>query len=98
MEDVLASTPNIDAVFCENDSMCLGAQKAIRDAGREDQIILAGVDGQKEALKAILDGTNYVVTGLNDSEQIGTQGFERMMAILDGEDVEKDTIDRKSVV
>ena len=92
MEDVLASDQDIDAVFCENDSMCLGAQKAIRDAGREDQIILAGVDGQKEALKAILEGTNYVVTGLNDSEQIGTQGFERMMAILDGEDVEKDTI------
>jgi ribose transport system substrate-binding protein len=92
MEDVLASDQDIDAVFCENDSMCLGAQKAIRDAGREDQIILAGVDGQKEALKAILDGTNYVVTGLNDSEQIGMQGFERMMAILDGEDVEKDTI------
>lgn len=92
MEDVLASEQDIDAVFCENDSMCLGAQKAIRDAGREDQIILAGVDGQKEALKAILDGTNYVVTGLNDSEQIGTQGFERMMAILDGEDVEKDTV------
>jgi len=92
MEDVLASDQDIDAVFCENDSMCLGAQKAIRDAGREDQIILAGVDGQKEALKAILDGTNYVVTGLNDSEQIGTQGFERMVAILDGEDVEKDTI------
>lgn len=92
MEDVLAGNQGINAVFCENDSMCLGAQKAIRDAGRHDQIILAGVDGQKEALKAILDGTNYVVTGLNDSEQIGTQGFERMMAILDGEEVEKDTV------
>jgi ribose transport system substrate-binding protein len=92
MEDVLASDQNIDAVFCENDSMCLGAQKAIADAGRQDQIILAGVDGQKEALKAILDGTNYVVTGLNDSEQIGTEGFERMMAILDDEEVEKDTV------
>lgn len=92
MEDVLASTPDIDAVFCENDSMCLGAQKAIRDAGREDQIILAGVDGQKEALKAILDGTNYVVTGLNDSEQIGTEGFDRLIAILNDEEVEKDTV------
>jgi ribose transport system substrate-binding protein len=92
MEDVLASTKDIDAVFCENDSMCLGAQKAIRDAGRDKDIVLAGVDGQKEALKAILDGTNYVVTGLNDSGQIGTEGFKRLMAILDGEEVEKDTV------
>lgn len=92
MEDLLATNRKIDAVFCENDSMCLGAQKAIADANREGEIILAGVDGQKEALKAILDGTNYVVTGLNDSEQIGTEGFERMSAILDGEEVEKDTV------
>lgn len=92
MEDVLASSDDIDAVFCENDSMCLGAQKAIRDAGRAEDIILAGVDGQKEAIKAILDGTNYVVTGLNDSGQIGREGFERLMAILDGEEVEKDTV------
>ena len=34
MEDMLAKEPEIDAVFCENDSMCLGAQKAITDAGR----------------------------------------------------------------
>jgi ribose transport system substrate-binding protein len=92
MEDVLSANKDIDAVFCENDSMCLGAQKAIADANRQDEIILAGVDGQKEALKKILDGTNYIVTGLNDSEQIGTEGFERMVAILDGEEVEKDTV------
>jgi ribose transport system substrate-binding protein len=92
MEDLLAGNQNIDAVFCENDSMCLGAQKAIADAGRQGEIVLAGVDGQKEALKAILDGTNYLVTGLNDSEQIGTEGFARMQAILDGEEVEKDTV------
>jgi len=29
MEDMLAQFEKIDAVFCENDSMCLGAQKAI---------------------------------------------------------------------
>ncbi|MCJ7617661.1 MAG: hypothetical protein MUO43_14110 [Desulfobacterales bacterium] len=29
MEDMLAKYDNIDAVFCENDSMALGAQKAI---------------------------------------------------------------------
>lgn len=92
MEDMLAQHSDIDAVFCENDSMCLGAQRAIDDAGRAEQIVLAGVDGQKEALKAILDGTNYVVTGLNDSDQIGREGFDRMMAILDGEEVEVDTV------
>ena len=72
--------------------MCLGAQKAVNDAGLSDKIFLAGVDGQKEALKAILDGTNYEVTGKNDADEIGTLGFHRLVDILDGKQVEKDTV------
>lgn len=92
MEDLLAQNPELDAVFCENDSMCLGAQTAIQDAGRSDEIILAGVDGQKEALLEILNGTNYVATGLNNSDQIGRAGFNRLMAILAGLEAPKDTV------
>ena len=40
MEDMLTKLPKIDAVFCENDSMCQGAQKAIKDAGRSGEIFL----------------------------------------------------------
>lgn len=91
-ENLLAKYKDLDVIFCENDSMCLGAQKAVGDAGLSDQISLAAVDGQKEALKAILDGSNYVVTGKNDSDEIGRQGFQRLMDILDGKQVEKDTV------
>jgi ribose transport system substrate-binding protein len=92
MEDMLAKYDKIDAVFCENDSMCLGAQKAIADAGRSDEMFLCAVDGQKEALKAIIDGTNYVCTGKNDSDEIGRAGFHRLMAILAGAIPEHDTV------
>jgi ribose transport system substrate-binding protein len=91
-EDMLAAHDDIDAIFCENDSMCLGAQKAVEDAGLTEDIFLVGVDGQKEALQAILEGTNYEATGLNDSDQIGREGFHRLMAILAGADSEKDTV------
>ncbi|MEV6866460.1 substrate-binding domain-containing protein [Streptosporangium subroseum] len=92
MESLLATNPDIAAVFCENDAMCLGAQRAIADAGKAKQIIIAGVDGQAEALKAILDGTNYVVTGLNDADIIGSLGLDRAVEILGGAQVEKDTV------
>jgi ribose transport system substrate-binding protein len=92
MEDMLAVHDKIDVVFCENDSMCLGAQKAIEDAGRSDEMFLCGVDGQKEALKAIMDGTNYACTGKNDSDEIGRAGFHRLMAILAGATPEKNTV------
>ncbi|MEO3929339.1 substrate-binding domain-containing protein [Micromonosporaceae bacterium B7E4] len=92
MESLLATNPDLAAVFCENDAMCLGAQRAVADAGKSQQIVIAGVDGQAEALKAILDGTNYLVTGLNDADIIGSMGLDRAVEILDGGTVEKDTV------
>ena len=93
MEDMLTKFPDISAVFCENDSMCQGAQKAIKDAGRSDKIFLASVDGEKGTLKEIMtEGTNYGATGLNNSDQIGRAGFHRLMAILAGAEAPKETV------
>jgi ribose transport system substrate-binding protein len=84
MEDLLAANKKIDAVFCENDSMCLGAQTAIADAGRTDEMFLVGVDGETAALKAIMDNTNYAATGLNNSDTIGRAALNMLMSILAG--------------
>jgi ABC-type sugar transport system substrate-binding protein len=93
MEDLLAQHADLTAVFCENDSMCLGAQKAIADAGKSADIFLASVDGEMGALKAILDpGSNYGATGLNSSDQIGRAGFYRLMAILAGAEAPQKTV------
>ncbi len=43
------------------------------------------------ALEAIINGTNYAATGLNNSDQIGRGAFNRLMAILAGATPEKDT-------
>jgi len=91
-ETLLAQNPDLNAIFCENDSMCLGAQKVIEDQGLGDQIFVAGVDGQKEALVEIMKGGVYKSTGLNNSDQIGRAGFNRLMAILAGAQPEKDTV------
>jgi ribose transport system substrate-binding protein len=93
MEDMLTKFPDISAVFCENDSMCQGAQKAIKDAGRSDKIFLTSVDGEKGTLKEIMsDGTNYGATGHNNSDQIGRAGFHRLMAILAGAEPPQQTV------
>ncbi|HEY8482704.1 MAG TPA: substrate-binding domain-containing protein [Spirillospora sp.] len=91
MENVLAKHKKIDAVFCENDSMCLGAQKAIADAGRADEMFLVGADGQKEALAEIKKGGNYAATAVNNADTIGRAGLNRMLAILAGAKPAKDT-------
>ncbi|MDF2372947.1 MAG: substrate-binding domain-containing protein [Rhizobiaceae bacterium] len=92
MEDMLARETGISAVFCENDSMCLGAQKAIGDAGMSAEIFITSVDGEKGALAEIMKAdSNYAATGLNSSDQIGRAGFQRLMAILAGAMAEKKT-------
>jgi len=93
MDDMLTKLPKIDAVFCENDSMCQGAQKAIKDAGRSGEMFLTSVDGEKGTLKEIMtDGTNYGATGLNNSDMIGRAAFHRLMSILAGAEAPKETV------
>jgi ABC-type sugar transport system substrate-binding protein len=92
MEDMLAKHRRIDAVFCENDSMGLGAQKAIADAGRSGEISIFGFDGQRAAIEQIARGTNYVGSGQNSPSVIARIGFEKMTTLLAGGQVPKDTI------
>jgi len=72
MEDLLVAHPDINVVLGENDSMVLGALKALESAGKADDVLLvAAADGQKEAYRLIKEG-KYGATGLNDPEQIGS--------------------------
>ena len=63
-EDMLTAAPDINVVFAENDSMALGAVTAIKNAGKEGEITVVGIDGQREALELIKEGV-YGATGLN---------------------------------
>ncbi|HEY9567867.1 MAG TPA: substrate-binding domain-containing protein, partial [Thalassobaculum sp.] len=57
MEDALQANPEIDAVYCHNDDMALGAARAAKEAGRDKEMWLTGYDGLTvEALQAIQNG------------------------------------------
>jgi len=49
--------PQIDAVVSGNDSMALGALKALQAAGRDKGVLISGVDATPAALKAVAAGT-----------------------------------------
>lgn len=48
----------IEVVFCNNDTMALGAMEAIEEAGRvvNEDIFLVGIDALPEALEALMEG------------------------------------------
>ncbi len=57
MEDFLQANRKIDAVYCNNDDMALGAIQAIKEAGRLNEMFVVGFDGvQPVAMQAIASG------------------------------------------
>ncbi len=63
MESVLQAHPDIDAVFCGNDAMAMGAYRALATAGRAEHVMVFGFDGAKDVIDAIRAG-DIVATGM----------------------------------
>ena len=55
MENILQATPDIDAVFCYNDEMAMGALAAMEGEGRDD-VLITGIDALPDAVEAVREG------------------------------------------
>src|SRR5678815_5683337 len=55
MQSYLASYPKIDAVWASDDDMALGAEKAIKESGRINQMWMLGGAGMKDIVKRVMD-------------------------------------------
>ena len=53
METILQANSNIDAVFCGNDGMAMGAYQALLSAGKADKVKVFGFDGAEDVITAI---------------------------------------------
>lgn len=85
MENILQAHPEIDAVFCQNDEMALGAIQAIEAAGREG-ILVVGFDATDDAIKAVDEG-KLGATIAQQPKVIGSLGVEYADKLLSGEDI-----------
>jgi ABC-type sugar transport system substrate-binding protein len=56
MDSLLQRNPDIDAVFCGNDAMAMGAYQALLAAGKASTVKVFGFDGADDAVKAIAEG------------------------------------------
>ncbi len=74
MATFLAAHDNIEAVFCNNDDMALGAIEALKAQGYftgDKYMPVFGVDATEPGKEAIIEGT-MLATSLNDAKN---QGF-----------------------
>lgn len=55
MESILQKNPDVNAVFCGNDAMAMGAYQALVSAGKADKIKVFGFDGADDVVKLIAE-------------------------------------------
>jgi ABC-type sugar transport system substrate-binding protein len=56
LEAILQAQPDINAVFCGNDAMAMGAYQALLAAGKADKVKVFGFDGADDVVKAVAEG------------------------------------------
>ena len=67
LESVLQAHPDIDAVFCGNDAMAMGAYQALVAAGKASEVGVYGFDGSDDVLNSIKD-EKIKATGLQSPQ------------------------------
>ena len=63
MESILQAHPDIDAVFCGNDGMAMGAYQALVSAGKADKVKVFGFDGAEDVIQSISEN-KVAATGM----------------------------------
>lgn len=87
-EDWMQTYPDIDIIVAQNDAMGLGAMQAVLSAGKKDDILICGVDGDQDAVQAIIDGT-YDMTVFQNAAGQGSMAVEVALGLIGGETYDK---------
>lgn len=90
MEAVLLANPkkgSINAVHACYDMAAMGATDAIEAAGRQDEMFVIGIDGDREALKRIAKGSALQVTISQDFILMSASQAHQIVDYLNGKDI-----------
>ncbi len=83
LESILQANPEIDAVFCGNDAMAMGAYQALVAAGKADKVMVFGFDGAKDVIDSIADG-KIIATGMQFPKRMARMAAEQADEYIKG--------------
>jgi ribose transport system substrate-binding protein len=87
-QNLLQAYPNVDAIFGSNDEMALGAVEAVDQAKKIGKILVAGLDANEDAVKAILLGRMHITCDKKSYDQ-GYYGVAYAVKVLKKQKVAK---------
>lgn len=83
LEAILQANPEIDAVFCGNDAMAMGAYQALVAAGKDKHVKIFGFDGADDVVRLIAEG-KITATGMQFPRLMARAAAEAADAYLKG--------------
>ncbi len=87
MTDLLTAYDTIEAVFAINDPTGIGADLAIQQANREDEMFVVGVDGAPDAVVALNDSdSTFEASASQDPYTMAVRAVQIGHGILEGDD------------
>ena len=84
MESILQAHPDINAVFCGNDAMAMGAYQALLAAGKDETVKIFGFDGADDVVNMIKEG-KIVATGMQFPKLMAQTAAEAADKYLKGD-------------
>jgi len=95
-ESLLNRFPNLDGIFCPNESSTFGMLRALQESGRAGKIKFVGFDSSEKLIQAMKAGQIHGLV-LQDPLNIGYTAVKTLAAYLRGETIPT-RIDTGSVV
>ena len=84
---LLEKTNNIDAIISGNDAIAMGVVRALREAGKEGEVLIAGMDADLKNLQEIVAG-HQTCTVYKPYEKLASTAAELAIKLASGEESE----------
>ncbi|MFM1878024.1 MAG: hypothetical protein RLZZ241_890 [Bacteroidota bacterium] len=84
LESILQANPDLDAVFCGNDAMAMGAYQALQAAGKAETVKIFGFDGADDVIEKIAEG-KIVATGMQHPKVMAQTAAQYAHAYFGGQ-------------
>ena len=88
-ENALKEHPDLNGILCCNASNPIGAARAVKNAGKEGKILIAGMDNLPETLEFVKEGV-ILVTKVQRQWDIGYWTLRYLVAMNKGQTIPRD--------
>ncbi len=88
--DIITANPDINIIYAANEGGTVGAVQAVRNAGKQGQIFVFGIDGSEQLANFLLSDDNVLQAVTAQAPyDMGHLAVETAIAAVDGQPVEK---------